>query len=56
MTFGPFSANAAVTGLNAYDAPTGGNLLHLGTINTPRIIGAGVELVFDTGQLTVSLA
>jgi hypothetical protein len=58
VTFGtPTGDWGTITGFGLYDAETSGNLLVIGTLNSPVIVNAGdVAPVFAEGTLTVTIA
>lgn len=58
MTFGPFSSNGSVLGLQLWDGSpvASSNMLWYGTLQTARTILVGDSLVFSAGALTITLS
>lgn len=58
MTFGPFSSNGSILGVQIWDgSPVGSsNMLWYGTLLTPRTILVGDSLVFAPGALLITLS
>jgi hypothetical protein len=60
VTFGPFSTQATITGIDVFDTVTtaanGGNLLWYGTLATAQTVVVGASLVINSAGLTISLS
>lgn len=58
MTFGPFSSNGSILGLQLWDgSPVGSSdMLWYGTLQTARTILVGDSLVIAAGALTITLS
>ena len=55
VDFGTAAGAATVTHFGIFDAASGGNLLAWNAVTTPLAIGAGVQVSFPIGTLTVTL-
>lgn len=60
VTFGPFSTQATISGIQVWDTVTtaanGGDLLWYGTLATAQTVQVGASLVLASGALTISLS
>lgn len=58
MTFGPFSSNGSILGVQIWDGSpvASSNMLWYGTLLTNRTIAPGDSLVFSAGALIVTLS
>ena len=58
QTYGPFSSNQSILGINLFDgSPVGSsNQLLYGTLQTARTVAPGDSLVIAAGALTITIA
>jgi len=60
VTFGPFSTQATISGIQVWDTVTtaanGGNMLWYGTLATAQTVVVGASLVINSAGLTISLS